>query len=52
VLDAISNNSSEVADAIQADLGPDLSDVESNLEDLCSSLRLSEALSNDIISCP
>jgi hypothetical protein len=52
VLDAISNNPADVADAIQADLDPDPSDVQSNLEDLCSSLRLSEALSNDIISCP
>jgi hypothetical protein len=52
VLDAISNNSTEVADVIQADLDPDPSDVESNLEDLCSSLQLSDALSNDIISCP
>jgi len=52
VLTAIEDNPDEVAQAIQASFDPDPSDVESNLEALCSSLQLSDALSNDIISCP
>src|SRR3954468_3298030 len=52
VLSAIEGNPDEVATAIQSSLDPDPADVESNLETLCSSLTLSDALSNDIISCP
>ena len=52
VLTAIEDNPDEVAQAIQASFDPDPSDVESNLEDLCSSLQLSDALSNDVVSCP
>jgi hypothetical protein len=52
VLTAIEDNAGEVAGAVQTSLDPDPSDVASNLETLCSSLRLSEALSNDVIPCP
>jgi hypothetical protein len=52
VLTAINDNPDEVAQDIQSALNPDPADVESNLEDLCSSLRLSDALSNDVIVCP
>jgi hypothetical protein len=39
---AIEDNPDEVAQAIQNSLDPDPADVESNLEDLCSSLRPSD----------
>lgn len=52
VLTAINKNPDEVAQDIQSSLDPDPADVESNLEDLCSSLQLSDALSNDVINCP
>jgi len=52
VLTAINDNADEVAQDIQSSLDPDPADVESNLEDLCSSLQLSDALSNDVINCP
>lgn len=52
VLTAVNDNPDEVAQDIQSSLDPDPADVESNLEDLCSSLQLSDALSSDVINCP
>ena len=52
VLNAIEDNPDEVAQAIQGSLDPDPADVESNVEDLCTSLQLTDALSNEILSCP
>jgi hypothetical protein len=46
----MTNNSSEVADAIASDPEPAI--VACDLDGLCSSLRLSDASSDDIISCP
>ena len=52
VLNAIEDNPDEVAQAIQGSLDPDPADVESNVEDFCTSLQLTDALSNEILSCP
>jgi hypothetical protein len=51
VLTAISDNSSEVASDIQSDLDPDPAQVQSNLDDLCGALNLSDALSDTVLPC-
>ena len=48
---AIEADPARVATAIQADLDPDPSDVQSNLDDLCSSLSLTPALDSEVLPC-
>jgi hypothetical protein len=51
VFTAIEGDPGRVADAIQSSLSPDPADVQSNLDDLCSSLQLAQALQDEVLAC-
>lgn len=51
VMEAIESDPRRVAQAVQSKLDPDPSDVQSNLEELCTDLSYNQAVENDLPPC-